>query len=226
MMDHGFPRRVAGFYDGILQRGYICGKLASDPVYAATAAAIDGTVLPLLDIGCGIGLLGLYLHAHGVLPRYLGLDHDERKIAAGRAAIRRAGLEQVMELRQAGVAVLPAVRGHVAVLDMLHYLPREAQRPLLENAVLCLAPDGVLVIRSVLRDASWRFQATRAEEVWLRYSGRIRGGAQHYPALAELRAPLDAAGLALSVRPLFGLTPFNSYLILARRPAPPRDEAR
>ncbi|WP_266169588.1 class I SAM-dependent methyltransferase [Dyella subtropica] len=210
-------QRIAHFYDGWLQRSYVHGKLASDPVYAATAEAIDGTALPLLDIGCGIGLLGLYLHTRGTLPRYLGLDHDERKIDAGMIAVRRAGLERVMELRTADAAAMPPVQGHVALLDMLHYLPQEAQQSLLEASVQHLAPAGVLVIRSVLLDSSWRFHATRAEEVWLRLSRRIRGGAQHYPKAAELRRPLEAAGLSVTIEPLFGSTPFNSYLIVARR---------
>lgn len=210
-------QRIADFYDGYIQRSYVRGKLASDPVYAATAKAINGTALPLLDIGCGIGLLGIYLHTQGALPQYLGLDHDERKIDAGMIAVRRAELGHVMELRQADAEAMPAVQGHVALLDMLHYLSLEAQQSLLARSVQHLAPDGVLVIRSVLRDASWRFHATRAEEVWLRVSGRIRGGAKHFPSAEELRQPLEAAGLAVTIEPLFGFTPFNSYLLVARR---------
>lgn len=217
-MDSLSHRDIAACYGRRFQRGYVRGKLASDPVYAATAEAIDGSALPLLDIGCGIGLLGLYLHARGRLPRYLGLDRDERKIADGRAAVRRAGLQEAIELRTADAAALPEQRGHVALLDMLHYLPREAQASLLRAAVARLAPGGALVIRSVLRDGSWRFQATRAEEVWLRVSGLIRGGAQHYPSTEDLRRPLEAAGLAIRMAPLFGRTPFNSYLLVARRP--------
>jgi 2-polyprenyl-3-methyl-5-hydroxy-6-metoxy-1,4-benzoquinol methylase len=218
MMDRLSRQRIADYYDGSFQRGYVRGKLASDPVYAAAAEAIDGSALPLIDIGCGIGLLGLYLHAHGTLPRYVGLDHDERKIRAGQAAARRAGLEQAMQLLIADASALPELHGHVALLDMLHYLPKDAQSALLDACLQRVAPGGALVIRSVLRDDSWRFQATRAEEVWLRLSGRIRGGAKHYPRAEELLAPLEAAGLAVTLAPLFGRTPFNSYLLVARRP--------
>ena len=42
-------------------------------------------------------------------------------------------------------------------------------------------------------------------------------GALHYPALEELRAPLAEAGLTVEVTPLWGGTPFNSYLVVARR---------
>jgi SAM-dependent methyltransferase len=126
-MDRTTCARIASLYDSRLQRGYVMGKLTNDPVYAATVAAIAGTQLPLLDLGCGIGLLGQYLNAQGHRLPYVGLDHDERKIAAGQRAARRAGLEGMMSLHHADAAELPALYGHVALLDVLHYLPAERQ---------------------------------------------------------------------------------------------------
>ncbi|WP_266157951.1 class I SAM-dependent methyltransferase, partial [Dyella silvatica] len=202
------------------QRLHARWKLAYDPAYAATAALIDTCKLPLLDIGCGIGLLGQYLHATGALTQYIGLDHDPRKIAAGQAAAEHGGLERIMQLRRADVADLPSLQGHVALLDVLHYLPAARQDPLLKNAVAHLAPNGVLIIRNVLREPSWRFHATRVEEFFLRASGWIPGGAQHYPAAAEIRTPLEALGLTVQIESLRGRTPYNSYLIVAQRPAP------
>jgi len=215
-MDRRSRQRIAHLYDNHLQRGYVRGKLAGDPVYAATATLVAGTALPLLDIGCGIGLLGLYLHALGHARPYLGVDHDARKIAAGQQAVQRAGLGALMNLRHADVAELPPMYGHVALLDVLHYLPAERQPTLLQEAARHLAPDGCLIIRNVLREPNWRFHATRVEEFFLRTSGWIPGGAQHYPSAGELRAPLQDAGLHVHIEPLRGRTPFNSYLIVAR----------
>jgi 2-polyprenyl-3-methyl-5-hydroxy-6-metoxy-1,4-benzoquinol methylase len=215
-MDRRSRQRIAHLYDNHLQRGYVRGKLAGDPVYAATATLVVGTALPLLDIGCGIGLLGLYLHALGHARPYLGVDHDARKIAAGQQAVQRAGLGALMSLRHADVAELPPMHGHVALLDVLHYLPAERQPTLLQEAARHLAPDGCLIIRNVLREPNWRFHATRVEEFFLRTSGWIPGGAQHYPSAGELRAPLQDAGLHVHIEPLRGRTPFNSYLIVAR----------
>ena len=215
-MDRRSRQRIAHLYDNHLQRGYVRGKLAGDPVYAATATLVAGTALPLLDIGCGIGLLGLYLHALGHARPYLGVDHDARKIAAGQQAVQRAGLGALMNLRHADVAELPPMHGHVALLDVLHYLPAERQPTLLQEAARHLAPDGCLIIRNVLREPNWRFHATRVEEFFLRTSGWIPGGAQHYPSAGELRAPLQDAGLHVHIEPLRGRTPFNSYLIVAR----------
>ena len=68
----------------------------------------------------------------------------------------------------------------------------------------------------LIQVANWRFHATRVEEFFLRTSGWIPGGAQHYPSAGELRAPLQDAGLHVHIEPLRGRTPFNSYLIVAR----------
>lgn len=216
-MDRRQRQRIANRYDNVFQRGYVRGKLASDPVYAATAALLADSSLPLLDIGCGIGLLGQYLNMHGCTRRYFGLDHDVRKIAAGRLAAQRAGLDGMLELQHADAAELPPVQGDVTLLDVLHYLPATRQVDLLRSAVRHLAPDGRLIIRNVLREPNWRFHATRIEEFFLHVSGWIPGGAQHYPSASELREPLEDAALDVYIEPLRGRTPFNSYLIVARR---------
>ncbi len=104
------------------------------------------------------------------------------------------------------------------LLDMLHYLPAERQPALLHAAIRHLAPQGCLIIRNVLREPNWRFHVTRLEEFFLRASGWIPDGAQHYPTADELRVPLEDAGLDVRIEPLRGRTPFNSYLIVARRP--------
>jgi 2-polyprenyl-3-methyl-5-hydroxy-6-metoxy-1,4-benzoquinol methylase len=215
-IDRTTRRHITGLYANRLQRLYVRAKLLGDPVYAAAIAIIAGSTLPLLDIGCGIGLLGQYLNARGHALPYLGLDHDKRKIDAGRCAAQRAGLDAVMRLQHADVAELPSMQGHVALLDVLHYLSADRQLALLQAATRHLAPHGCLIIRNVLREPTWRFLATRVEEFFLHVSGWIPGGAQHYPSTDELRVPLERAGLVVTIEPLRGRTPFNSYLIVAR----------
>lgn len=215
-MDRSTRELIASRYEGRLQRSHVRWKLRADPAYAATAAAIAGTPLPLLDIGCGLGLLGHYLNAMGPPQPYQGLDHDPRKIVAGQRAAGRGGLDALMSLQHADAAELPAIHGHVVLLDVLHYLDARSQRDLLQAATRRLAPDGCLVIRNVLREPNWRFHATRVEEFFLRVSGWIPGGAQHYPTATELRLPLESAGLEVRIQSLRGRTPYNSYLIVAR----------
>jgi 2-polyprenyl-3-methyl-5-hydroxy-6-metoxy-1,4-benzoquinol methylase len=210
---------IASRFATRIRRGYVRGKLAGDPVYAAIAGVLAGAPpLPLLDIGCGMGLLGQYLHDHGLLHGYLGIDHDARKIDAARDAA--AALGDALQWRRADAAELPDFHGHVALLDVLHYLPAARQAPLLALAARHLAPSGRLLIRNVLREANWRYHATRVEEFFLHATGWMRVGAQHYPSAAEVRSALEGAGLVVRITPLRGRTPFNSYLVVAQRPGP------
>ena len=218
--DRSIRHAIAGRYGTHARRGYVRGKLAGDPVYAAMAAVLaDAAPLPLLDIGCGMGLLGQYLHACGTLHGYLGIDHDERKIDSARQAA--AALGDSLQWRCADAAVLPDFHGHVALLDVLHYLPADRQAALLALACRHLAPGGRLVIRNVLREANWRYHATRVEEFFLHATGWMRVAPQHYPSAAEIRAGLEDAGLLVRIEPLRGRTPFNSYLVVAQRPPAP-----
>jgi hypothetical protein len=77
----------------------------------------------------------------------------------------------------------------------------------------------LLIVRNVLRERSWRFHATRIEEYFLHATRWMRSPPRHYPSRDELETTLLAAGLSVEVRPLWGNTPFNSFVIVARRPA-------
>lgn len=206
--------RIAARFRERRFQGYARGKLRFDPVFEALVPLLADSPLPLLDIGCGLGLLGFRLREAGWAGGYLGIDLDARKIAAARAAA--AGLEG-LRFEAADAASLPPFAGHVALIDVLHYLDREAQQRLLAEAARRLAPGGLLLIRSVLREPRWRFHATLAEEWLIRTLRWIGTPARHYPARAELERPLATAGLAVTVAPLWGRTPFASHLITARR---------
>ena len=217
-LDRSMRASVTARFTGFNQRQYVRGKLASDPVYTAVARLLEASQpFPLLDVGCGMGLLGHYLHGCGVLRGYIGIDHDERKIAAARRAAMAIG--DVLDLRRADVADLPDFRGHVGLLNVLHYLPAIRQPALLTQLAEHVAPGAQLMIRNVLRAKHWRFHATVLEEHVLHATGWMRVGADHYPTAQEVITPLQRAGLVTSIEPMWGRTPFNSYLIVARRPA-------
>ena len=198
------------------------GKLRHDPAFAAISTLVcdAGAMLPVLDLGCGMGLLGQWLREHDHHGDYLGIDHDPRKLAAGRAAA--CGLQPAIGLHAGDLAMLPPWRGHVVLLDVLHYLDHDAQHALLAAAADRLADDGLLLIRSVLRDRSWRCRVTMAAEHLLAFAGWMRTAVRHVPTQAELETVLQRAGLSVTARPLWGHTPFNSWLLVARRASPAR----
>lgn len=49
--------KIVRWYWDPLVRGYVRGKLRSDPVYPAAFDRLNETPMPVLDLGCGIGLL-------------------------------------------------------------------------------------------------------------------------------------------------------------------------
>jgi len=211
--DREIARRVANRYRRPWHRDYARSKLRLDPAYAFVAdIVVDG--MPLLDVGCGLGLLGFYLRERGWRGAYLGVDFDAPKIAEAR---RAANGQRDLAFDDGAAQRLPGFHGHVALLDVLHYLEREEQVALLREAAARVAPGAALVVRSVLRDRGWRFRATVIEEWFLHALRWMPSPAKHYPVREDIERPLRDAGLVVEVHPLWGNTPFNSFVIVARR---------
>lgn len=196
---------------------YARSKLASDPLYGGVAAVLRGARGPLLDLGCGIGLLAHYLPAVDLQLGYRGIDSDAGKIARAGVAASGSGLSDTrfdcVDLSQG----LPAHTGSVAILDVLQFLPPAAQQPLLRQAAQRIAPGGRLVIRTGLAGSGWRARVTRGVDVFSRVVGWMNTGPRRYPARDELEALLAQEGLTTRFQPLWGRTPFNNWLVVASR---------
>ena len=193
-------------------------KLGSDPLYPGVAAALRGSVAPLLDLGCGIGLLAHALRAEDVALFYRGVDNDAAKIAEAQRAARHVGLQGV-EFQMVDLAnTFPAHHGSVAILDVLQYLDDDAQQRLLDAAIAMLIPGARLVIRSGIEDGSRRMRMTRAFDRFANLLGWMNATPRRYPRAEDLRATLASAGLKGTFTPLHGTTPFNNWLVVATKP--------
>ncbi len=194
---------------------YALSKLHSDPAYAAVSALLAETTAPILDVGCGIGLLAQYLRAAGTRASYTGVDNDSRKIDSAARAARINTLQHsrflVHDLRRS----VPDHQGNVVILDVLHYLAPDIQNALLEQAAVCLSPGAQLIIRCGLDDGGWRSKITHAVDA-LGHSIRWMNTAPtRYPRREQLAKQLAKLGLRAEFRPLWGRTPFNNWLIVA-----------
>ncbi|WP_407060841.1 methyltransferase domain-containing protein [Agrilutibacter terrestris] len=196
---------------------YTRAKLGSDPLYPGVCDALRGTTAPLLDLGCGLGLLAHALRAQGIALAYRGVDNDAGKVArAGRAA-SRAGLADVDFATIDLAREYPTHRGSVALLDVLQFIPPQAQARALDAAIAMLVPGAKLVIRTGLADGSGRARVTRAVDVLSRAVGWMNAGPSRYPDAEQLRARFDAAGLQAEFTPLYGDTPFNNWRVVATK---------
>jgi len=197
---------------------YARSKLATDPLYHAVADALDGTQAPLLDLGCGVGLLAHYCRARRISVPYHGVDNDAAKVALARTAAARAGLAacefDTLDLARG----MPAHEGSVALLDVLQFLPPERMAALIGQAAACVSGPGRLVIRTGIEDASWRTRVTKAADWFARAIRWMNAAPRAYPTRTFLLEQLGAYGLEASFSPLWGNTPFNNWLVVARRP--------
>lgn len=171
-------------------RYYVAAKLRTDPALAQVAAL--GALGDVVDAGCGRGQLGLCLAELGHVAQLSGFDFDARKVAVARAAAGDRGDFRVDDLESAAISSADTI----LLMDVLHYLQRDAQDRLLARAAAALRPGGRLVVREVDAGSARKSFLTRALEfiatsVGYNQSARRLG----FRSFDDLRAVLQSLGL-------------------------------
>ena len=210
--------RISSLCDSIWLRNYISCKLRTDPLYDGVFRELKTSPLPLLDIGCGLGILAMYLRERGWDNSFTGFDYDAGKINGGRDLIAKGEYAGIHLSHGDARSGLPEHSGDVAILDILQFLDDSEKTELLECAAARVAPGGALVVRSGLFEKSARFYATLAGDILAKCTFWMKAAPVRYPTAAFFRSVLESQGLEVEIRPFWGGTPFNNYLILARRP--------
>jgi SAM-dependent methyltransferase len=197
---------IAARYPSRFLRIYVRSKIRLDPVYAAVFERVREE--PLLDVGCGIGLLAVYLRTRGFRAPIHGVDHDERKVGIARSVMSEAtfGVSDARTAIDRG--------GTIVLLDLLHYFRAEEQARILESAAKSAT---TVIIRDAIRDGSWRYRFTYLQETFSRIVRWLRAERLHFPTREDVMRPF--AGFDAEVVPLYGRTPFNNYLFVFRRSA-------
>lgn len=211
------PRHIAALFVSRWNRHYAAAKLRTDPLYHALADALDGSDLPLLDVGCGIGLSAFFLRGRGSSQPIHGLDYDSRKIDAAQNAAVRGGFRNLTFRTHDAREGLPDHHGNVCILDILQFFEPADREKLLLEAAARVAPGGMLLIRSGLRDASARFKITVAGDLLAKATFWMKAAPTHYPTADDFRTILSPHG-TIQISPLWGRTPFNNHWIAMRRP--------
>jgi len=209
-------QRVASHFHSRFLRNYVASKLAADPLYGAVAERLIDHILPLTDIGCGVGLMAFYLRERGVRVPITGIDHDGKKIdAAKKIAPAYEGITfataDARDPVRAGTSVL--------LLDVLHYFSDSARQRMLETIAAGVPDGGVVIIRDGIRDGSMRYRITLAAEIFARAVRWLKAERLNFPTREAIVDPFRERGFAEEVVPLWGRTPFNNYLFVFRREA-------
>ena len=206
-------KKLAAPFPGTWDRTYVASKVKTDPLYGAVYEELRTSQLPLLDLGCGLGLLAFYLRERGLDFPIRGLDYDSRKIVSAdkvAAALAHRDLSFATHDAREG---LPEHSGNVSILDILQFFTPAEQETLLNLAAARVAPGGKLVIRSGLRDDSRRFKITVFCDYLAKASFWMKAAPTHYPTADDFIRILSPHG-KVRVEPLWGKTPFNNHLIV------------
>jgi SAM-dependent methyltransferase len=200
--------RIAARYPTRFLQTYVGLKIRHDPVYEAVFDRIGKTDDPLLDVGCGVGVLAAYLRARGFNAPIRGIDHDERKIAIARSVVP----DVPFGVADARTAIDDG--GTVVLLDLLHYFRADDQARILASAA---THARRVIVRDAIRDGSWRYRLTYAQEAFSRAVRWLRAERLHFPYRENVTRPF--ANFDAEVVPLYGRTPFNNYLFVFKRSA-------
>lgn len=210
--------RIARRYAGRWRQGYARGKLRSDPIFAAAFELLKDAPLPVLDVGCGLGLFEFYLRECGFKEVLTGFDFDAAKIEQAQQIAEAHRVEVSFSVGDVADALPVGAPGHAVIFDVLHYLDAAAQRELLDRVAARVAPGGMCLIRETPRDGTWRFRVTQIEEMAIHSILWMKSRAVHFPSVEEVIGPFARRGFSAEVHPLWGRTPFNSHLFILRSP--------
>jgi len=211
-------KRISSLCDGFLVKRYTRGKLLTDPLYEGVHRELEGSAHPLLDIGCGMGILAMYLRERNWTNPVSGFDYDDTKISDGGAMLAKGGYEAVSLDQGDARKSLPDHLGDVTILDILQFFDPAEQRELLRLASARVAPGGRLIIRSGLLEKNVRFTITWLVDLFAKATFWMKAAPVHYPTREFFQEVLEKEGFEVEIKPFWGITPFNNFMILAKRP--------
>lgn len=208
------------------------GKLSGDPAFTEILRrGLLADRKAILDIGCGQGLLAAWLlaaqraHGRGDWPtdwpappaaeRLRGIelmasDVERARKALGDAAEFIAGDMCEVPFGQADAVV---------ILDVLHYVPIDAQNRVLERIRDALPAGGQLLLRVGDADAGLPFRISNWVDHVVTFARGHRLGRLYCRPLSAWRNTLNGLGFHVAMQPMSEGTPFANVMMIATRRA-------
>jgi len=168
----------------------------------------------VLDIGCGSGLFLGLLCGTGRIQSGFGFDSSPPAIALAQQMTENlpSGHGLAFEARDAS-APLPSERFDVvSLIDVMHHIPPEVQRHVLEQAIERVAPGGLLIYKDMVDRPRWRAFANRMHDLlvarqWI-----------HYLPLEKALEWARAAGCSIVERAAVDMLWYGHELVVFRSP--------
>jgi SAM-dependent methyltransferase len=104
----------------------------------------------ILDVGCGFGLFAAYFGQTHPRRSIVGVDPNARRVALAKNVVRGLGPERFdFRVGDIRTALLEEPFAAAYILDVMHHVPEDAQRPVLARLRNLLVPGGVLVMKDI-----------------------------------------------------------------------------
>jgi 2-polyprenyl-3-methyl-5-hydroxy-6-metoxy-1,4-benzoquinol methylase len=211
-------RRVVSLFRGapFTARAHVAVRWATCPFPAVAAQLPPGG--RILEVGCGHGLLALYLALESPDRQVVGIDVDDGKLAAARAAGQGAGLAVTFEVAVGGDLPAGPWAG-IAIVDVLYLLAADDQRSLLRSCGEALAPGGVLAVKEMALVPRWKARwNTLQETAAVKVLGITEGEELTFLSPADMAAAMAAGGLTVRDRPIHRGYPHPHHLLVGHKP--------
>ena len=214
-------RDVLGLYrdSPLVTRAHVRVRWATCPFPAVAAGVPEAG--RILEVGCGHGLLSLHLALTSGAREVHGIDVDDRKLDAARAAATRGGVGATFAPAD-GARLPDGPWDAIVIVDVMYLLEGPAQRALLASCAAALAPGGALVVKEMAPVPRWKAAWNVAQETAaVKLLGITAGDRLTFLPPAELAAAMAGAGLDVRERPLHRGYPHPHHLLVGRRPPRP-----
>lgn len=116
----------------------------------------------ILDIGCGYGFMAYMLSFTSAQRKITGLDYDEEKIDTANNCFSKTNNINFVHGDVMGFEF--EQYDAIIIADMLHYLPTEEQKMVIEKCISNLKAGGTLIIRDGDADKEEQHKKTRLTE--------------------------------------------------------------
>lgn len=169
----------------------------------------------ILDLGCGFGMVSIYLAVSSQARRVKGIDISTRRLKIARWASEQVGN---VGFEHSDLLSCPLSEYDcILLIDTLHYFPQFVQNEILSKCYEGLKPGGLLILRDSNKDRWARHLVTRFHETIMTKSGFTKGITLCFRSFVKLEKFLEKLGFLVDIIPMWGRTPFADTLMICTK---------
>jgi 2-polyprenyl-3-methyl-5-hydroxy-6-metoxy-1,4-benzoquinol methylase len=166
----------------------------------------------ILDVGCGFGLFSLFF-ARESGRDLRGFDLDRNRIEAAKtSAARLKILNAHFEYGDARSVTLEESFDAAFMLDIIHHIPPQNARTLLEHISSRLTTQGVLIVKDVAARPAYKRWFTFALDKFMDYKTPV-----HYWEVDDLRFELLKHFKTVHVHAMIDYLPYPHVIYICRK---------